>query len=138
MPRDLRSKVSPEDFAGICGICWEGSGWYEALGALCPRQEELALGKTCPIYACAKEHGVTQCGLCPEFPCNLLVHLAAEGGPGDLRIESAGKRAEMGDEEWAQWARAQPRKIWLDAFCPLRNRPPARSYAGQGRGGNAP
>ncbi len=135
MPGEPRSKTSPEDFAGICGIYWEGSGWYEALGAVCSTQDELVLGKICPVYACARERGVAHCGLCPEFPCDLLVNLAAQGGPRDARIESAAKRVEVGDEQWAQWARAQPRKIWTDAFCPLRNLPPARSYAGQDVGG---
>jgi hypothetical protein len=129
-----RAKTPPEDFASICGIYWEGGGLYEALGAACSTQEKLALGKVCPIHACAHEHRVTHCGLCPEFPCDLLVDLPVQGGPRDLRIESAAKRAELGDEKWAQWARVQLRKIWLDAFCPLRN-PPQRSYFGQGGGG---
>jgi len=48
------------------------------------------------------------------------MNLAGEGGKVDIRIESAAKRADMGDEQWARWAHAQLRKIWLDALCPLR------------------
>jgi hypothetical protein len=124
MRRDPGVKGSPQDFAGICGLYWEGSGWYEALGAVCATQEDLAQGKLCPIYACARQRGITHCGLCPDFPCALLVNLAAERGPADIRIESAARRAEMGDEKWAEWARTRPRKLWLDALCPLRNVPP--------------
>jgi len=124
MKGEPRTKNSPQDFAGICGIYWEGSGLYEALGAVCGTQEEL--GKICPIYACARRRGVTQCGFCPDFPCDLLVNLPARGGPEDLRIESAARRAETGDEIWAEWARRRPRKLWLDAFCPLRNVPPPK------------
>ncbi len=123
MTGEPRTKGSPQDFAGICGIYWEGSGWYEALGAVCATQEDLALGKVCPVYACATRRGVSHCGLCPDFPCDLLVNLAAQGGAADIRIESAERRAETGDDKWAQWARVLPRKIWLDAFCPLRNLP---------------
>ncbi len=120
---------APRDLAGICGIYWEGNAWYEVLEATCATQENVDLGKICPVYACARERGVTHCGLCPEFPCALLVNLAAEGGPDDIRIESAAKRAEMGDERWAEWAR--PRKIWARALCPLRNiQPSARTRAG--------
>ncbi len=91
--------------------------------------ERAWASKICPVYTCAQERGVAHCGLCPEFPCDLLVNLAAEGGPDDIRIESAAKRAEMGDERWAEWAR--PRKIWAKALCPLRNiQPSARTRAG--------
>lgn len=111
----------PQDFGGICGLHWEGNAWYETLGASCATQETLDPGRVCPVYACAKERGVTQCGVCPEFPCELLVHLAAQSGPDDPRIESAETRARLGDAAWADWAR--PRKMWLRAFCPLRGGP---------------
>ncbi len=116
-----KEKVTPQDFAGICGIYWEGSAWYEVLPADCATQGEVDLGKFCPVYACAKERGVTHCGMCSDFPCYLLVNLAAQSGGNDLRIESAARRTEVGDRAWADWARSQ--KIWTTAFCPLRNQP---------------
>lgn len=121
--QDLKTKERrSQDFAGVCGIYWEGNAWYDVLEATCATQDQLDLGKICPIYACARERGVAHCGVCPDFPCPLLVNFAAEGGPHDMRIESAAKRAELGDERWAEWAR--PRKIWATAFCPLKNIPP--------------
>lgn len=117
-PRMPDQKTAPEDFAAICGLYWESSAWYEALQATCGTQGEAGLGKICPIYSCAGEHRVAHCGLCSEFPCILLVHFAAEGGSDDLRIFSAARRAELGDEIWAQWARDQ--KTWVGAYCPLR------------------
>src|SRR5579884_1747617 len=103
--QDLKTKErSSQDFAGVCGIYWEGNAWYDVLEATCATQDQLDLGKICPIYACARERGVAHCGVCPDFPCPLLVNFAAEGGPHDMRIESAAKRAELGDERWAEWA----------------------------------
>jgi len=112
------AKATPEDFASICGIYWEGSAWYEALDATCETQEEAQLGKICPVYACAKRRGLVHCGQCDEFPCILLVHMAAQSGHDDIRTFSAGRRAELGDEIWSAWARDQ--KMWVGAYCPLR------------------
>lgn len=116
-----RTKVTPQDFAGICGIYWEGSAWYDVLPGDCATQDQIDLGKLCPVYACAKERGVEHCGVCSDFPCYLLVNLAAQSGGADIRIESLARRAESGDTQWAEWARG--RRIWASAFCPLRNQP---------------
>jgi hypothetical protein len=102
--------------AGICGLYWEHRAWYEALGATCETQGDAGLSKICPVYRCAKDHGVEQCGLCSEFPCLLLVHFAAQNG--DDRIISASVRAQVGDEVWAGWAQQQ--RLWVNAYCPLR------------------
>jgi hypothetical protein len=121
----------PQDFAAICGLYWEGSAWYATLGATCGTQGEAGLNKLCPVYRCARERGVEHCGLCPEFPCILLVHMAAQSGGGDQRIASAALRAQIGDALWAEWARRQ--RIWVDAYCPLRT-----AYAVQAASGPAP
>jgi len=118
---EAQTKVTPQDFAGICGIYWEGSAWYDVLPATCATQEKVDLGKLCPVYVCAKERGVAHCGMCSEFPCHLLVNLAAQTGGNDIRIESAARRMEVGDRRWAEWAREQ--RIWTTTFCPLRNQP---------------
>lgn len=112
------AKHTPQDFAGICGLYWEGSAWYDVLGATCATQGEVRADKICRVYACAQEHRVEHCGLCPEFPCILLVHMAAQTGADDMRIFSAARRAELGDDVWATWARDQ--KMWVNAYCPLR------------------
>jgi uncharacterized protein DUF3795 len=116
----VMTKTAPGDYAGLCGLYWEGDAAYESGGATCGTQEEGGFGNVCPVYACAKEHGVAHCGVCPEFPCPLLVNLAAVSKPDDPRIESAALRAEVGDEKWAQWAHR--RQIWRGAFCPLWQR----------------
>ncbi len=119
--QELKRKATPQDFAGICGMYWEGSAWFDALPVECATQESGDLGKLCPVYACAREREVAHCGVCTDFPCILLVNLAAQSGSGDIRIESAARRAEIGDRRWADWARDQ--KIWAHSFCPLRNQP---------------
>ena len=108
-----------KDFGAICGLYWKGSAWYEVLGATCATQGEANLGKLCPVYSCAREHHVEHCGLCPEFPCILLVHMASLHN--DDRIASAAVRAEIGNELWASWAREQ--RLWTTAYCPLRTVP---------------
>lgn len=115
-PSRSQEKRVPEDFAAICGLYWEGSAWYEVLDATCATQGEVDLGKICPVYVCARQTGVEHCGVCAEFPCILLVHMAAQAG--DMRIQSAARRAELGDELWAAWARDQ--RTWVNAYCPLR------------------
>ncbi len=114
-----KPKATAEEFASICGIYWEGSAWYGALNATCEGQGEAQLGKVCPVYACAKQRGLAHCGLCDQFPCILLVHMAAQSGHDDIRIFSAARRAELGDEVWAQWVKDQ--KLWTTAYCPLRS-----------------
>src|SRR3970040_2703111 len=112
-------KVTPQDFAGICAIYWEGSAWYDVLPADCATQGDVDLGKLAPVYACAKERGVAHCGMCSDFPCYLLVNLAAQTGGNDVRIESAVRRTEMGDTRWAEGARSE--EIWTTPFFPLRH-----------------
>jgi hypothetical protein len=114
------TKTAPQDFAGVCGLYWEGEAAYETSAITCRTQEQGEFGNLCPVYACAVERGVPHCGVCPDFPCPLLVNLAAESGPDDPRIESAVLRATVGDEKWAEWARR--RRIWQRAFCPLWQR----------------
>jgi hypothetical protein len=119
--RKPEAAATPQGLGGVCGIYWEGNAWYETLGVTCAAQETVDLGHVCAVYACAKERGVAHCGVCSEFPCDLLVHFAAQSGPDDRRIESAEVRARLGDAAWAEWAR--DRKIWRTGFCPLRSGP---------------
>ncbi len=115
-----KAKREPGDYAAVCGLYWVGSAWYEVLQATCRTQDHLEAhaANLCPVFLCARQRGVAHCGVCPEFPCPLLINLASLT-PGDRRIESAELRARVGDERWAGWARGQ--RLWL-AFCPLRDR----------------
>ncbi len=67
------------DFTKItaCGECCEGcikrlegscKGCIEADGYV----PEWAGSGRCKVHACAREHDVQFCGLCPEFPCKDL------------------------------------------------------------------
>lgn len=48
---------------GFCQGCVESDGhckeWEQSQG--------------CPIFLCAKRHGVKFCGICSEFPCEFMV-----------------------------------------------------------------
>ena len=48
--------------SGICKGCIEADGYVP----------EWAESGMCRIHACTREHGVTFCGLCSEFPCEEL------------------------------------------------------------------
>ena len=49
---------------GLCEGCIESDG----------NCKEWAPSGGCPIFKCAKRHGVQFCGLCLEFPCEFLVN----------------------------------------------------------------
>ena len=49
--------------AGLCGGCIETDG----------QCQEWAESGGCPIHQCTRQHGVSFCGLCGEFPCAWLV-----------------------------------------------------------------
>src|SRR3972149_2438298 len=129
-------KVAPQDFAGICGIYWEGSAWYDVLPADCATQGDVDLGKLCPVYACAQERGVAHCGMCSDFPCYLLVNLAAQTGGNDTRIESAVRRTEMGDKRGAEGGRGEKNRA--TAFRPPRHPLPAPAPPGRPGSPRAP
>jgi|DewCreStandDraft_2_1066082.scaffolds.fasta_scaffold00357_63 hypothetical protein len=120
--RNLIEKAEAElgelRFAGVCGVFAEGDPWYEENVPACTLQEMVEFRNVCPIYQCAKARGVPHCGVCPEFPCELLISFAAHDRPPRLRIESAAKRAELGDEAWMEWARGK--KLWRGTLCPLQ------------------
>ncbi len=119
MPSD-RNRADPEAYAGVCGTYWEGCAWYEALPFSCACQDRYLGANACPVRLCAKRRRVEHCGLCVHFPCQLLFTFADRGGPDDLRVFSAARRAEYGDGPWAKWAREQL-PSWLTAYCPLRD-----------------
>lgn len=48
--------------SGLCEGCIESDGH-------CKEWEQSG---RCPVYACAKAHGVPFCGICPAFPCKEL------------------------------------------------------------------
>lgn len=47
-------------------------------------------GNSCPVKSCCENKGLTCCGKCKEFPCDLLTSFAYDGEQGDngLRIEN--------------------------------------------------
>ncbi len=52
---------------GICKGCIEADGYVP----------EWAQSGRCKVHACTREHNVTFCGLCAEFPCkgiNDMIH----------------------------------------------------------------
>ncbi|MDD3193216.1 MAG: DUF3795 domain-containing protein [Oscillospiraceae bacterium] len=52
----------PKKRDGFCKGCIESGG----------RCKEWEASGGCPIFRCAMEHGVSFCGLCPDFPCAWL------------------------------------------------------------------
>ncbi len=121
-----RGNRRAEEYAGVCGVYWEGCPWYEALPFTCSCQQEVLGEAACPVRLCAARRRVEKCALCVHFPCALLFAFAARSRGEDLRIFSAARRAEYGEQTWALWAREQL-PHWLDAYCPLRDLPKGNS-----------
>lgn len=73
-------KVGKVDNAVLapCGVHCEMQCPY-FIGALTPRCAGCGIHKghpfwgECKTYACATEHGVEHCGICPEFPCDSFI-----------------------------------------------------------------
>ena len=51
--------------SGACKGCIAADGYVP----------EWAESGRCKVHACARDHGVQFCGLCPEFPCGKLPSL---------------------------------------------------------------
>ena len=64
----------------------------------------------CKLYKCAQEHKVEHCGLCDEFPCDLLpTHFDPDNPYGKeeaiFRIGQLTIRAKIGTKKWLQQLR---------------------------------
>ena len=57
----------------LCGLCpyYKGEKTPHCNG--CGYQKGHLFHGECRVYFCAEKHDVEHCGLCPEFPCDLLV-----------------------------------------------------------------
>ncbi len=40
----------------------------------CEKQKGYPFWGECKLFACAKDHDIEHCGLCPDFPCDLFVN----------------------------------------------------------------
>ncbi len=49
----------------------------------CLRIDRPFWGESCPIKSCCETNGYEHCGLCKEFPCNLLKQFAYDEKQGD-------------------------------------------------------
>lgn len=80
-----------------CGIVCEPSKCKEAFGVDCPGcvAMEKPFWGTCDVKVCCEGKGLEHCGLCSDFPCEVLNRFAYDKEQGD-----DGKRIEQ-CREWA-------------------------------------
>lgn len=63
---------------GFCGV--DCSACADLASGVCPgcKQSTWDEGDACPPVSCCAEHGVIACGLCAEFPCQMMVEFYGE------------------------------------------------------------
>lgn len=92
----------PKKLDGRCPGCIEADG----------RVPEWAESGRCRVHACAAEHHVQFCGLCPEFPCDRLPSLIS-WNPDIVEQMTALKNEHLrivnivGDNYWGKWSRTR-------------------------------
>lgn len=80
-----------------CGILCSECDYREQMNCkMCINIEKPFWGEQCPLKACCEEKGHPHCGLCPEFPCELLNQFSYDKEQGD-----DGKRI-MQCEVWSE------------------------------------
>ncbi len=73
-----------------CGILCSACTYRESKGCPgCTVMDKPFWGEDCPIKTCCEGKGLTFCGQCELFPCDVLFQYSydAEHGDGGLRIE---------------------------------------------------
>ena len=99
-----------------CGILCDECEYREKAGCNgCMNIEKPFWGEKCPVKSCCEENGIIHCGMCSEFPCELLNQYAYDENQGD-----AGKRI----VQCRCWKKECDNECnWLDAY--LRSLPSA-------------
>ena len=75
----------------------------------------LGLSRTCPIYQCAHEKGVSFCCECPDFPCHRLQPYAdkASDVPHNTKLFNLCLIKKMGLETWAKEQAARVKETYF-------------------------
>lgn len=67
-----------ESRCGIdCGKC-EGREQVKCNG--CIKMDKPFWGGDCTVKSCCEEKGLPHCGVCPDFPCEMLAGMGKEEG----------------------------------------------------------
>ena len=79
-----------------CGLLCSECGYREQMNCKgCVSITKPFWGDACPVKSCCEEKKQEHCGLCPDFPCDLLKQFAYDKEQGDdgKRIEQCKKWA---------------------------------------------
>ncbi|MDH5185626.1 MAG: DUF3795 domain-containing protein [candidate division WOR-3 bacterium] len=69
----------------------------------CPGCQSDKMGKDCKIRNCAVNRGLAHCGLCADFPCEIITGFNNDGIPHhNEAIKNLKQLRELGDESWLQ------------------------------------
>jgi hypothetical protein len=85
-----------------CGNCVWHLGERASTCPGCNVHEGHPWWGECQVYKCASEHGAEYCGVCGEFPCELLMNYYDPGNPegprnAAIRVAVNAIRAKHGD-----------------------------------------
>ncbi|MCB7319038.1 DUF3795 domain-containing protein [Lacrimispora sp. 210928-DFI.3.58] len=68
-------------FESRCGVCCNSCTRKEAVGCRgCLHMEKPFWGGKCPVKSCCEGRGLDHCGLCPDFPCEVLSGMGKDQG----------------------------------------------------------
>lgn len=93
-----------QSFASHCGIYCGDCEYREEMNCPgCVASEGAMFWGSCPVAACCREKELDNCGLCAEFPCDLLNKFAYDKEQGDngQRIENLRQWKDIGFDAWA-------------------------------------
>ena len=67
-----------------CGTLCSACAYRESTGcAGCVHIEKPFWGDACPVKSCCESKQLSHCGLCPDFPCDVLNSFAYDPEQGD-------------------------------------------------------
>ena len=64
-----------------CGVCCNSCERRDAVACKgCLQMEHPFWGGECGVKACCENKGLGHCGICPDFPCDMLSNMGKEQG----------------------------------------------------------
>lgn len=91
-----------------CGKCVWHLGERNSLCPGCNVHEGHPRWGECQVHSCVSDHDVEYCGVCGEFPCDLLMNYYDPGNPegprnAAIRVAINAYRAKHGDEKTLEY-----------------------------------
>lgn len=68
-------------FESRCGVCCNSCKRKEKVNCTgCTTMSTTFWGGPCEVKSCCEAKGLTHCGICPDFPCDMLSDMGKDQG----------------------------------------------------------